>query len=398
MTDNDTLVGILERQKKDLVSRFLHQHEDAQNSRSFIDKILSNISDLLIILSVDLELIQASKEIYNVLGYEPDDPELFLGDIVDEDTCRQLIELLEQGEFSDREMNLLHRDGRKIPVVMRGTLFTTPSGRVLYMLNASDRRDIYSVLEQVREVQNQLTHSGRLASLGEMAAGVGHELTQPLNTVLLLARNSLKAMDSGCPDTEMIRENLQTIIDRVNHASTIIRSLKGFASKVQEEAVPTRVNVIIMDILNFLEAQLGLSGIRVDLDIDDTVIYVLGQEVKLEQVLLNVIQNAIQALAQTSEPVLRIRTFRHCGVDPQSLQQKNYVGIAVSDNGPGIPQDLQAKIFDPFFTTKQVGAGMGLGLSIVERIVRGYGGHLKVQSDPGRATTFTIYLPELEIS
>ncbi len=398
MTDNDTLVGILEKQKKDLVSRFLHQHEDARNSRSFIDKILSNISDLLIILSVDLELIQASKEIYTVLGYEPDDPELFLGDIVEEDTCRQLIDLLEEGEFSDREMNLLHRDGQKIPVVMRGTLFTTPSGRVLYMLNASDRRDIYSVLEQVREVQNQLIHSGRLASLGEMAAGVGHELTQPLNTVLLLARNSLKAMDSASPDTGMIRENLQTIIDRVNHASTIIRSLKGFASKVQEEAVPTRVNVIIMDILNFLEAQLELSGIRVDLDLDDKVIYVLGQEVKLEQVLLNVIQNAIQALAQTSEAVLRIRTFRHSGVDPQSLLQKNYVGIAVSDNGPGIPEDLQAKIFDPFFTTKQVGTGMGLGLSIVERIVRGYGGHLKVQSEPGRATTFSIYLPELEIS
>lgn len=398
MADNDTLVGILERQKKDLVSRFLQQHEDARNSRSFIDKILSNISDLLIILSVDLELIQASKEIYNVLGYEPDDPELFLGDIVEEDTCRQLIDLLEEGEFSDREMNLLHRDGQKIPVVMRGALFTTPSGRVLYMLNASDRRDIYSVLEQVREVQNQLIHSGRLASLGEMAAGVGHELTQPLNTVLLLARNSLKAMDSASPDTDMIRENLQTIIDRVNHASTIIRSLKGFASKVQEEAVPTRVNVIILDILNFLEAQLELSGIRVDLDLDEKVIYVLGQEVKLEQVLLNVIQNAIQALAQTSEPVLRIRTFRHSGVDPQTLLQKNYVGIAVSDNGPGIPQDLQAKIFDPFFTTKPVGAGMGLGLSIVERIVRGYGGHLKVQSEPGRATIFSIYLPELEIS
>jgi C4-dicarboxylate-specific signal transduction histidine kinase len=227
-----------------------------------------------------------------------------------------------------------------------------------------------------------------------MAAGIGHELTQPLNTVLLLARNCIKAMDNPLHNASMIKENLLTIVERVNHSSSIIRSLKGFASKVGEEAVPVRINVIIFDVLSFLDAQLLLSDIKVDLDLDEKEYLVLGQEVRIEQVLLNLIQNAIQAMAETRNPILRITTFGHTGVDTGSLQPKSYVGISVIDNGEGIEMDVLNKIFDPFFTTREVGSGMGLGLSIVERIVRGFGGHIKVNSIPRHETTFTVYLPE----
>lgn len=395
-TGDSLLIDILERQKKDLVVRFLKKHEEVEANRSFIDKIMSNLSDLIIVLSADLQIVQASKEFYRVLEVPEKDNGLSLKDITGRESLQLLTERLAAGEFHELETTLISRGGKPVPVIIRGTTYVTESGRILHMLVASDRRDFYEVMGRMREVQDQLIHSGRLASLGEMAAGIGHELTQPLNTVLLLARNCVKAMDNPVQNAAMIKENLVTIIERVNHSSSIIRSLKGFASKAKEEAMPVRINVIILDVLSFLDAQLLLSDIAVDLALADNDYWVLGHEVRIEQVLLNLIQNAIQAVAETKKPVLKITTFRHAGVDPESLQPKTYVGISVIDNGEGIDPAIQGKIFDPFFTTREVGSGMGLGLSIVERIVRGFGGQIKVDSIPHGGTTFTVYLPEYE--
>ena len=392
---NDRLVEILEKQKKDLVLRLLEQHQESQTNQSFVERILSNISDLLLILTTDFEILQTSAELYQVLGYRGEQDKLSLENLLDSTTMATVRALLTEGEFQGFEAHLLGIDGKQIPVTMRGSSFTTPSGRILYMLHASDRRDVSAVLEQMREVQNQLIHSGRLASLGEMAAGIGHELTQPLNTILLLARNGLKALDMDPPESDIIRENLQAIIDRVNHGSSILRSLKGFASRVQDELVPVRLNVILLDILAFLETQMSIAGIEVELELGEESVWVMGQEVRLEQVFLNIIQNGMQALTETARPKMSIRLSRHRGVDPGTLQPRTYVATVITDNGPGIAKENLVKIFDPFFTTKEVGTGMGLGLSIVDRIVRGCGGHVRVESIPHESTTFTVLLPEV---
>lgn len=391
---NNILIDILERQKKDLVVRFLKKHEEVEANKTFIDKMMSNLSDLIVVLSADLKIVQANREFYKILELNEQETDLSLGDITSQESLQLLTGRLAAGEFQDMETTLISHSGKPVPVIIRGTTYVTESGRILHMLVASDRRDFYEVMGRMREVQDQLIHSGRLASLGEMAAGIGHELTQPLNTVLLLARNCVKAMDDPLHNAAMIKDNLATIIERVNHSSSIIRSLKGFASKVKEEVAPVRINVIIFDVLSFLDAQLLLSDIKVDLTLDENDNLILGQEVRIEQVLLNLIQNAIQAMAETRDPILKITTFKHTGVDPESLQPKSYIGISVIDNGEGIEMDILNKVFDPFFTTREVGSGMGLGLSIVERIVRGFGGHIKVISIPHSATTFTVYLPE----
>lgn len=397
MVDNtidERMIQLLEKQKLDLVVRVVQKHQEVEANRNFIDRIMSNLSDLIIILSKDLVIEQASKELYHILDYAEGDTPLTLASIAGPDNCRMLANALHTGEFRDVETQFISRDGKQIPVVVRGSTYVTESGRVLHMLVASDRREIYDVMARMREVQDQLIHSGRLASLGEMAAGIGHELTQPLNTVLLLARNSLKAMDNPDNHSAMIKENLGVIIDRVNHASSIIRSLKGFASKAKEDTIPVRVNVILLDVLNFLDAQLLLSGITVELAMDERISWVLGHEVRIEQVLLNLIQNAVQAMASTKDPFLKLVTFRESAIDPQTLQMQKYVGISIIDNGEGIDPEIQKKIFNPFFTTREVGTGMGLGLSIVDRIVRGFNGNIKVHSTPGSGTTFTVYLPE----
>ena len=394
MSSEDRLIQILEKQKKDLVLRVLKKHEEVLANKSFIEKMMSSLPDLIVVFSVDFRIVKANREFYNVLGFDKEKDELSLADITSENNRLLLESRFVEGDFRDIEISLIGRNGITVPVIVRGTSDVSESGLALHMLMANDRRDFYEIMSRMREVQDQLIHSGRLASLGEMAAGIGHELTQPLNTVLLLARNCQKAMVDPVAHEKLIRENLSTIVDRINHASSIIRSLRGFASKAKEQLIPCRVNVILIDVLNFLEAQLLMSEIRVELNMGESDFWVLGQEVRLEQVLLNLVQNAIQAMAETPEPILTVEVRRETGIEPQSLQSKSYVVVSISDNGTGIAPEIQDKVFDPFFTTREVGAGMGLGLSIVERIVRGFGGHIKMNSMVGEGTTFNVFLPE----
>ena len=392
------LVELLEKQKTELVIRVLKKHEELQAGKEFTEKILTSLNELFFLLDRDYFVVQCNNEFTRCLGYSLDKSRpLNLIDLVDDSDCLMIREALAEGEFQILETNLIDQGGRPVPVTLKGSTYVTESGRVLHMFIASDKSDFYKMMARMREVQDQLTHSARLASLGEMAAGIGHELTQPLNAILLLARNCLKAMADPEHNRKMLEENLGIIIDRVNKASSIINSLKSFASKAKDTLVPVNINAIILDILNFFESQLTLSDIGLYLELDtQQPIEVMGQEVKFEQVFFNLIQNAILSMGKTAEPRLTITTGVTSSVNPASLREEPYVLIAVSDNGEGISQANLEKIFDPFFTTRSAGSGMGLGLSIVDRIVRGFGGFIRVDSQPGQGACFNVYLPAHE--
>jgi PAS domain S-box-containing protein len=389
------LVELLEKQKTDLVIRVLKKHEELQAGKEFTNKILTSLNEVFFLLDKDYFVVQCNNEFSRCLGYTLDRQKpLNFADLVEEQDYLMIREALAEGEFQIIETSLRDSEGRVVPVTLKGSTYVTESGRVLHMFIASDKSDFYKMMARMREVQDQLTHSARLASLGEMAAGIGHELTQPLNAILLLARNGLKAMQEPEKNRKMLEENLTIIIDRVNKASSIINSLKSFASKAKDTLVPVNINVIILDILNFFESQLTLSDIGLYLDLEtQQPIEVMGQEVKFEQVFFNLIQNAILSMGKTVEPRLVITTKVTSSVNPATLREEPYVRISVRDNGEGICQANLEKIFDPFFTTRAAGSGMGLGLSIVDRIVRGFGGYIKVDSIPEQGACFNVYLP-----
>lgn len=388
------LIEILEKQKQDLVVRFLKKHEEVEAGKDFTDKILSSLSSLFFLLSEELVVVQANREFYRCLEYCAEDEEtLSLEQICGQKNFEIVKSGLSKGEFNSLETSLCTRAGKEIPVTLKGSTYTTESGRILHMLIGSDRSDFQTMMSRMQEAQEQLIHSGRLASLGEMAAGVGHELTQPLNAILLFSRNCIKALDDPLQNKSMLEENLNIIIDRVNKATSIIRSLKNFGSKAPDELTGVNMNTILLNILEFLDSRLTLSEIQLHLQLDETVPRVLGQEVKLEQVCLNLIQNAIQAMGKTEHPVLTIKTGLQKSIDPVTLEEKQFVLTAIKDNGEGISRETQGKIFDPFFTTREVGTGMGLGLSIVDQIIREFSGVIKVESSPGYGSCFSVLLP-----
>jgi PAS domain-containing protein len=158
LSGEDRLIKILEKQKQDLVIRFLKKHEEAEANRSFIDKMMASLPDLIIVLSASLQIVQASREFYLVLGYEEENKDLQLRDITSADNCRLLDEKLKAGEFHDLETTLISRSGSSVPVIVRGTTHVTETGRTIHMLVASDRRDFYEIMNRMREVQIGRAH------------------------------------------------------------------------------------------------------------------------------------------------------------------------------------------------------------------------------------------------
>ncbi len=392
----DQAIKILERQRQDLVVRVLRKHEEMEASRSFTERILAGISELFLLLDQDFRVIQSNREFFDRTGFSIEEGgHLILDDLVRADKADAIRRAFAKGEFTEFEAQLKTVKGGSLPVKMRGSTHVNPNGLVLHMLICSDCSEFYDLMAEMQEGQKQLIHSSRLASLGEMAAGIGHELTQPLNAILLFARNCLKALDTPGDHTEMMRENLHIIVDRVNKASSIIATMRSFGRKAEEEQAPIDLNEIIGKIIKFLEAQLRLSEIYLELRLAVTPCEVLGVEVRLEQVFLNLIQNAIQAMGRVVMPQLTITSRIVTCLNLTTMLKEPYVVVTVSDNGEGIAEDMQKKIFDPFFTTREVGTGMGLGLSIVDRIVRGFSGYIEVESVPGKGASFAVYIPQL---
>ncbi|MEJ5365425.1 MAG: ATP-binding protein [Desulfosoma sp.] len=243
------------------------------------------------------------------------------------------------------------------------------------------------------QTEAQLIQAGKMATLGEMSAGVAHELNQPLNAIRIGCEFFLKKVRRAEPiDPEVMAKVASQMVEQVERASGIINHLREFGRKSDAfEMEPVDINQTIRDVFTVLGQQLRLRQIDVVLDLAEELPRVLGVANRLEQVFLNLVMNARDAMEEKRQRgdgdseamILRIRTLR----------DGDRVVVTVSDTGTGIPEGLRDRIFEPFFTTKEVGRGTGLGLSISYGIVKECGGTIEVRSEEGRGTTFVLHFP-----
>jgi C4-dicarboxylate-specific signal transduction histidine kinase len=240
--------------------------------------------------------------------------------------------------------------------------------------------------QELREKQEQLVQAAKLATLGELTTGVAHELNNPLNNIALFIGNVIDLVEFGDADPERVLRDLHKAMEQVRKASQIISHLRTFGRVATASHEPVSVTMILHQALSLLHEQLRLRSIDVALDLGDADARVLGNAIQLEQVFLNLLTNARDALATAERKLIRI-TSR---VEGQTIR------IVFKDTGTGIPAGLERRVFDPFFTTKEVGAGTGLGLSITYGIVRDHGGTIAVDSVPGEGAAFRIELPLAE--
>ena len=237
--------------------------------------------------------------------------------------------------------------------------------------------------QELREKQEQLVQAAKLATLGELTTGVAHELNNPLNNIALFIGNVIDLIDFGTPDTERVLRDLHAAIGQVLKASQIISHLRAFGRSAPASHEEVSVKAIIVQAVSLLHEQLRLRNIEVELELCDDDRLVVGNAIQLEQVFLNLLTNARDALAKSPRKVIQISS----GVE------RKIIKIIFKDTGPGIPAGLERRVFDPFFTTKEVGAGTGLGLSITYGIVRDHQGTISIGSAPGEGAAFVIELP-----
>ena len=312
-------------------------------------------------------LADQRKAMLHILGdYEKDRSRLARQTERLDNSRRALLHILQDSH----ESNLRLEKSRKAMIHIMGDLRETTSGM--------ERRE-----QELRDKQEQLVQAGKLATLGELTTGVAHELNNPLNNIGLSVGNVIDQLDMGKENTEQIRCELHNAMDQVRKATQIISHLRMFgrAAPVTHERVP--VNEVIERALSLVHEQLRLRQIEVTLELDPGNPVVTGNLIQLEQVFINLLTNARDALAAAPRKKIHI----------SGRVQTETVSLAFRDTGTGIPEGLEQRIFDPFFTTKDVGQGTGLGLSITYGIIKEHGGTIIVANRPGEGATFLVELP-----
>ena len=237
--------------------------------------------------------------------------------------------------------------------------------------------------QELRDKQEQLVQAGKLATLGELTTGVAHELNNPLNNIGLFVGNAIDLMELGSADRERCLQELSSAMQQVRKAAEIISHLRTFGHPAPVIREPVAINEVIQRALSLMQEQMRLRQIDVHLNLCQSDPVVIGNAIQLEQVFINLLTNARDAVGTSPQRAISIE----CAIS------HDVVELAFSDTGPGIPKGLEQRIFDPFFTTKEVGRGTGLGLSITYGIVKEHNGTITVaKKPPGEGSTFVIQL------
>lgn len=231
-------------------------------------------------------------------------------------------------------------------------------------------------------LRDQLRHADRLATLGQLAAGVAHEINEPLSNILGFAQLAMKS--AGVP--RQASEDMEKIVKSCLHAREVIHKLLTFARQMPPAKTQVAMNQVVSDGLYFLEARCVKAGIEIARHLEPGLPDICADGSQVHQVLVNLIVNAIQAMPDGG--TLTIETH----------SAGNSVCVAVQDTGIGMSEEIKRNIFTPFFTTKDVDQGTGLGLAVVDGIVASHGGTIKVESECGRGARFEVLLPVMASS
>ena len=264
---------------------------------------------------------------------------------------------------------------------------------MVYMYDITDKKEAEQKRRELSELariqEEQLVHSTRLAELGEMAAAVAHELNQPLTGIRNFARNAVYMIEEGAGSPGEVKDNLILISDQVDRASRIIGQMRELTRRSERQFAPMNINDTLKESVEFLMPQLQLSKVETTLELAEDLPEVLGEKIRLEQVFLNLLTNARQAMAETDERCLVVKTYFDAA-------NERPVTIEVCDTGKGFAQEDAEKLFAPFYSTKKPGHGTGLGLSISLSIIKEHNGTVKARAATGKGARFTVRLPAVQ--
>ena len=378
------MIDITERRRAEEILR-----ESEERFRTLIDS-----SSQGILVHRNLRVLYANQSLVEMFGYDGADEILALEsrDVMTapEERSRLLgyhkARLRGEPASLDYEFVGLRKDGSRIWLENRSFRIEWEGGPAICTT-------LFDITER-KEAQAQLVQASKLATLGEMASGIAHELNQPLSVVGMAAELSLMSMEEGEFDTEFVRKKLETIVGQKGRMAGIVNHMRLFSRKDKAELESFDPLQSVSGAVRLVDKQFHASGIDLGEDLPVSSRHVSGHPSRLEQVVLNLLSNARDAVIGNmggGNPGGR-RIAPKVRVSLVDNKRRKTVVISVSDNGGGIPEPALERIFDPFFTTKTEGHGTGLGLSIGYSIIDSMGGRLEARNVNGGAT-FQISLP-----
>ncbi|MGB0955480.1 MAG: PAS domain-containing sensor histidine kinase [Panacagrimonas sp.] len=258
------------------------------------------------------------------------------------------------------------------------------NGPCLFITEIIDQTAIHHARHEADSLRERLVHAGRLGSLGEMVSGIAHELNQPLTAIGNYASASKRMIENQQQaDIPGILEKISAQADR---AGQIIRGLRALAKPKEAMRETLNINQLIEEVVQLVDFQFRGAGLDLDIRMDAHLPRTVGDSVQIQQVMINLLNNAIDAIVQNGVgSQVRLSTRQ---------AERGWIEIRIEDDGPGLTAEVEKRLFDPFVTTKQ--QGMGLGLSICASIISAHRGQLKHSRRPGAGACFVIRLPEAE--
>jgi histidine kinase len=367
-------------------SKFLE--EELERSRKKYQAIFSCIPTALFVLATDdLTILECNARPQSLYGYEPAE---LLGtsflSLFDEPDLAPFEAAIRAERPIDRVRH--HRkNGQDFFAAIRTSSAAYPGAQV-YLASVTD-------ITNRLETEQQLIQASKMATLGEMSTSVAHELNQPMTVIQTIADLLVRRVRRGqCVDQDTLTEMAEGISRHIARATGIINHMREFGRKSDRNVAAVSIATVIGHTFELFSQQLKVRNIEVSFDIPDNLPPVAAQANPLEQVLMNLLLNARDAVderyGQQSVPGVK-RIALAAGAE--TIGGRQFVTASVADNGPGIAPEVLGRIFEPFFTTKEVGKGTGLGLSISYGIIKDYGGDIVADVPPGGGARFTIRLP-----
>jgi len=366
------------RLNRDLESLVRHRTEELSRSESNYRRVFEGSMDMIFILDRNGGFVDINRAGLTALGYESRSE--IVGEIgletlfVSSEDFRQLVdEIGRVGFVKDRECRLRAKNGEELFVLLSATGGKDAEGRVArYEGMAKD-------ITARKHLERQLQQADKLASLGQISTGLAHEINNPLGVVLGYTQLLLRETAAGT----QVRDDLKTIEKHARNCKTILDDLLKFARSTPTKKTSIDINACLEEVVSLLTHQFELEKILLQTSLEPNLPRLVADAEKLKQVFMNLLMNAKQAISLSGRIVVETK---------KDLTQR-CIQVSISDDGAGMNPQLIDKIFDPFFTTKPVGEGTGLGLSVSYGIVQDHGGRIDVRSEPGKGSTFRVFLP-----